>query len=251
MPRYRVVLAQPNAELMRIFSDYLKRSALEVIGAQGIASTLEACRRFRPDLVAAENHLENGDSGIELVQQIRAESSLEGLPFLLLSETITPEERLAALNAGADDYLLKPFSMRELLYRCERLAQLRRRTDPGELSGDLARFKSTDILQMLEANQATGVLHIDGEEHQGEIHLLDGYICGGFAADVTGEDAAYRLIPVRNGRFQFVRSDIRSNIQSVRSTTELMMEALRRHDEGVKAPAKAKPQKASGLPSSA
>ena len=46
-----------------------------------------------------------------------------------------------------------------------------------------------------------------------------------------------RLIPVRNGRFHFVRSNIRSNMQSVRSTTEFMMEALRRHDEGAKQPA--------------
>jgi hypothetical protein len=80
------------------------------------------------------------------------------------------------------------------------------------------------------------VLHIDGE-YQGEIHLLDGYICGCFVDGHRGEEAAYRLIPVRNGRFHFVRSNIRSNIKSVRSTTEFMMEALRRHDEKAKLPA--------------
>ena len=43
--------------------------------------------------------------------------------------------------------------------------------------------------------------------------------------------AAYQLIPVRRGRFFFIRTNIRSNMQAVHSTTELMMEALRRHDE--------------------
>ncbi|HXV61693.1 MAG TPA: DUF4388 domain-containing protein, partial [Vicinamibacteria bacterium] len=104
------------------------------------------------------------------------------------------------------------------------------------LSGDLARFKSSDILQLLEANQATGVLRIDGDR-AGEIHLLDGHICGSFSDELTGEEAAYRLIPVRNGRFHFVRADIRSNVQAIRSTTEFMMEAFRRHDEKANQPA--------------
>ncbi len=158
------------------------------------------------------------------------------VPVLLLSGAATPEERLDSLISGAEDYLLKPFTMKELVYRCERLIVHQRKSELGELSGDLARFKSTDVLQLLEANQATGVLHIDGE-CKGEIHLLDGYICGCFAENHKGEEAAYRLIPVRNGRFHFIRSNIRSNIQNVRSTTEFMMEALRRHDERAKLPA--------------
>jgi hypothetical protein len=48
---------------------------------------------------------------------------------------------------------------------------------------------------------------------------------------MRGEEAVYRLIPIRRGRFHFVRTNIRSNIQNLRSTTEFMMEALRRHDE--------------------
>lgn len=235
MSRHRVVLVQPNTELMRIFSEYLTQSALEIIGAADADEALDTARRARPDLIACEAELPSG-SGLSVLRAIRAEPGLETIPVLILSSTITPEERLTMLTSGADEYLLKPFSMRELLIRCERLIEGHRRGDPGELSGDLARFKSTDILQMLEANQATGVLRIEGD-HVGEIHLLDGYICGCFSGSHTGEEAAYRLIPVRNGRFHFVRSNIRSNIQSVRSTTEFMMEALRRHDEKEKQPA--------------
>ncbi len=236
MSRYRALLVEPNTELRRIFCDYLKRSGLEIVDAIDAGGALETARRERPDMIATEDELPGGASGLELVRALRAEADLKSIPVLMLSGTVTPEERLDALTSGADDYLLKPFSMRELIYRCERLIAYYRRNEPGELSGDLARFKSTDVLQMLEANQATGVLHIDGD-HNGEIHLLDGYICGCFSDEYKGEEAAYRLIPVRNGRFHFVRSNIRSNIQSVRSTTEFMMEALRRHDEGVKQPA--------------
>lgn len=230
MSRYRVLLIEPNTELRKVFGEYLRRAELEVIESIDAAGALDSSRRDRPDVIVCEDELPGGANGLELVRALRSEPDLSSMPVLFITGMATPEERLDALQSGADDYLLKPFTMRELIYRCERLISYYRRNEPGELSGDLARFKSTDVLQMLEANQATGVLHIDGD-YKGEIHLLDGYICGGFADELKGEEAAYRLIPVRNGRFHFVRSNIRSNIQSIRSTTEFMMEALRRHDE--------------------
>ena len=85
---------------------------------------------------------------------------------------------------------------------------------------------------MLEANQATGVLHIDGDRH-GEIHMHEGRICGSFAGDLTDEAAALHLIPVKWGRFRFVSTGVRYNGQDYRSTTQLMLLALQRHDESV------------------
>ena len=235
MSRYRVLLVEPNAELLRVFSDYFKRSGLEVVDAVDAGSGLETSRRDCPDMIACEAELPGGAGGLEFTRALRAEPDLKSIPILILSGTIMPEERWEAISSGADDYLVKPFTMRELIYRCERLISFYRSNEPGELSGDLARFKSTDVLQMLEANQSTGVLHIDGDP-KGEIHLLYGYICGCFSDDFKGEEAAYRLIPVREGRFHFVRANITSNIESLRSTTEFMMEAFRRHDEREKQP---------------
>jgi CheY-like chemotaxis protein len=229
MSRFRILLIEPNPELARVLGEYLQRCDLGVIKASDAQQGLDAARRERPDLVLSETELSGAD-GLALVRALRVEADLRETPFILMSSDSSPEQRLASLDSGADDYILKPFSMRELVLRCQRHITNHRRNEPGELSGDLSRFKTTDILQMLEANQATGVLHVDGDV-TGEIHLLDGYICGGFAGTSRGEEATYRLIPVRRGRFHFVRTNIRSNIQNLRSTTEFMMEALRRHDE--------------------
>ncbi len=229
MSRFRILLVEPNPELARVLGEYLQRCDLGVIKAPDAQQGLDSARRERPDLVLSETELSGAD-GLALVRALRVEPDLRETPFILISSDSSPEQRLASLDSGADDYILKPFSMRELVLRCQRHIASHRRNEPGELSGDLSRFKTTDILQMLEANQATGVLHVDGNV-SGEIHLLDGYICGGFAGTSRGEEATYRLIPVRRGRFHFVRTNIRSNIQNLRSTTEFMMEALRRHDE--------------------
>ncbi|HEY7700642.1 MAG TPA: response regulator, partial [Vicinamibacteria bacterium] len=175
MSRYRVLLVEPNRDLGRILQDYLGRADLDVLCATDAGSALDLARRERPDLIVSEAELPGGASGLELVRALATETDLAAVPLLLLSGAATPEERLDSLNSGAEDYLLKPFTMKELVYRCERLIVHHRKSELGELSGDLARFKSTDVLQLLEANQATGVLHIDGE-FKGEIHLLDGYI---------------------------------------------------------------------------
>jgi CheY-like chemotaxis protein len=235
MAHFRILLVEPNVDLARILDEYFQRCDLEVIKAPDAQQGLELARRERPDLVLSESELPGAD-GLAFVRALRVESDLRKTPFILLSSDSSPEQRLASLDSGADDYVLKPFSMKELVLRCQQQITNHRRSEPGELSGDLSRFKTTDILQMLEANQATGVLHVEGD-FGGEIHLLDGYICGGFAGRMRGEEAVYRLIPIRRGRFHFVRTNIRSNIQNLRSTTEFMMEALRRHDENEAQPA--------------
>ena len=90
---------------------------VEVVAAIDAGSALETTRRERPDMIACESELPGGADGLELVRALKAESDLSGIPVLILSSSITPEERLAAISSGADDYILKPFTMRELIYR--------------------------------------------------------------------------------------------------------------------------------------
>ncbi len=236
MSRHRILIIEPNLELSEVLQEYLVKSGFEVSPLPDAQQALRVIGRETPDLVLCEEELPDMD-GLAFSRALRGVPGSDGLPLILISGDSTPEHRLACLDSGAHDYLLKPFSMKELVRRCRQQIEFSQRGELGELSGDLSHFKTTDILQILEANQATGVLRIETKETQGEIHLLDGYICGGFAGPELGEEAVYRLVPLRRGRFMFVHSDIRSNIQSVRSTTEFMMEALRRHDERERQPA--------------
>ncbi len=241
MARYRILIIEPNPDLSGVLQEYLARSDFDVAAFRDAREALPAVRRETPDLVLCEDDLPEMD-GLAFGKALRAGPGFDKLPLILVSGNSTPEHRLACLDSGANDYLLKPFSMKELVRRCRTQIEAHRRNEQGELSGDLSHFKTTDILQLLEANQATGVIRIDTDETIGEIHLLDGYICGGFTGQHQGEEAVYRLIPLRRGRFNFVHSNIRSNIQSVRSTTEFMMEALRRHDEQERQPAPSRDQ---------
>jgi hypothetical protein len=101
--------------------------------------------------------------------------------------------------------------------------------DEAELSGNLGYFNNTDVLQMLEAARATGVLFVDGE-YMGQIHLEGGRICGCFADSLDEYEAAFRLIIADRGRFHFIPSGVRSNLLTSRTTTQLVLEAQLRLD---------------------
>ena len=93
-----------------------------------------------------------------------------------------------------------------------------------ELSGNLGYFDSADVLQVLEATRATGVLYVKGP-YTGEIQLLEGRICRCFSEGLTEEEAAFRLVVARRGRFHFISCPVPASAQRDRTTTQLVLEA--------------------------
>jgi signal transduction histidine kinase len=123
----RVLVADDNADMR----DYLRRLlgqhwAVEVVG-DGQAA-LESVHARRPDLVLTDVMMPRLD-GFALLRALRAEPELGDLPVILLSARAGEESRVEGLEAGADDYLVKPFSARELVARVNahlELARMRR-----------------------------------------------------------------------------------------------------------------------------
>ncbi len=126
----RVLLADDNADMRHYVQRLL---AAEGYRAEAVAdgeAALAAARRQAPDLVLADVMMPGLD-GFELLAALRAEPSLRDVPVLLLSARAGEEARVEGLGEGADDYLTKPFSTRELLARIAgnlKLARIRRQT---------------------------------------------------------------------------------------------------------------------------
>ena len=111
----RVLLADDNAD-MREYVRRLLGGICEVrTVADGLAA-LKAIREHRPDLVLSDVMMPGLD-GFELLRQIRADASIHDIPVILVSARAGEENRIEGLEAGADDYLIKPFSARELVAR--------------------------------------------------------------------------------------------------------------------------------------
>jgi DNA-binding response OmpR family regulator len=113
--RPRVLIADDNAELRSFIRRLLsERYDVEMV-ADGRAA-LEAIRRRRPNLLLTDVVMPHLD-GIALLKAIRADEVLRTLPVIVLTERTEMDSRIAGLEAGADDYLVKPFSPRELMAR--------------------------------------------------------------------------------------------------------------------------------------
>lgn len=123
----RIVLADDNAD-MREYAGRLLGKFWEIeLVADGEAA-LAAIRKRRPDLVLTDVMMPRLD-GFGLIQAIRFDENLRDLPVIMLSARAGEEARVEGLDAGADDYLTKPFSGRELIARIAsnlKLARLRK-----------------------------------------------------------------------------------------------------------------------------
>ncbi len=113
--RARILFADDNADMR----DYLKRLLQSHYTVQTVAdgqAALAALEEFHPDLILTDVMMPKMD-GIELLQALRANAQTKTLPVILLSARAGEEASIEGLQIGADDYLVKPFSARELLAR--------------------------------------------------------------------------------------------------------------------------------------
>ncbi len=140
----KVLVVDDEPKLAAIARDYLVAAGFVVIvapdGPQGLALT----RKERPDLVVLDLMLPGMD-GLDVCREIRRESSV---PIIMLTARVEETDKLIGLALGADDYLTKPFSPRELVARVRVILRRAAGSEPpeliraGELSLDRTRYQA-------------------------------------------------------------------------------------------------------------
>ncbi len=138
----RVLIVDDNAD-MRNYVQRLLGPTCAVETAVNGRAALELIRQRKPDLVLSDVMMPELD-GLGLLNALRADSELRDLPVILLSARAGEDARIEGLDAGADDYLTKPFSARELIARVNANLQMARvrRDATRELRESEARFRN-------------------------------------------------------------------------------------------------------------
>ena len=113
----RVLVADDNAD-MRAYLTRLLSARFEVEVANDGTAALQAARAQRPDVIVSDVMMPGLD-GFELLAALRSSDETRAIPFIMLSARAGEEARIDGLNAGADDYLVKPFTARDLVARVE------------------------------------------------------------------------------------------------------------------------------------
>jgi signal transduction histidine kinase/FixJ family two-component response regulator len=150
----RIILADDNVD-MRDYVRRLLNQHYEVAAVSDGVAALSAIQQQVPDLVLTDVMMPNLD-GFGLLQALRSDPQTKEVPIIMLSARAGEEARLEGLEAGADDYLIKPFSARELLVRVEatlKLSQLRQEAAQREqalrLEAETARQQVETILSSI------------------------------------------------------------------------------------------------------
>ncbi|MBL1100202.1 response regulator transcription factor [Streptomyces coffeae] len=149
-----VVVAEDNADQAELVRRYLEHEGHEVTLAHDGRSALDLLRGRRPDLLVLDVMMPRVD-GLDVCRVIRAEPRLAHLPVLMLTARSSEDDLLLGLDLGADDYMTKPFSPRELMAR---VRSLLRRGDRGP-SAAAGREAHTPVLR-------AGPVTVDRARHE-------------------------------------------------------------------------------------
>jgi DNA-binding response OmpR family regulator len=149
MPPVRTVLVvDDEPEIVRILRDYLERAGFAVLTASDGAVAVAVARRERPDLVILDLTMPSLD-GLDVARALRREGEL---PIIMLTARTEESDRVAGLELGADDYVTKPFSPREVVARVRAVL---RRTD--------SRSQESDVVTVGTA------IHLDAQRHEATV----------------------------------------------------------------------------------
>ncbi|MCK6526548.1 response regulator transcription factor [Myxococcota bacterium] len=155
----RILLVEDEEDILALMEYTLRQEGFATVRASTGRQAIEQARRERPDLVLLDLMLPDL-GGAEVCRRLRADGDTAGIPIIMVTARVGEVDRVVGFEAGADDYVTKPFSPRELVLRVR--AVLRRSR------GDLG---DTPALRFEEAS-----LRIDEERHRvwvggEEVHL--------------------------------------------------------------------------------
>jgi two-component system phosphate regulon response regulator PhoB len=177
MARERILLVEDEPDIAEVLQYNLEKEGFDVELARRGDSGLEAIRREVPDLILLDLMLPGLD-GLELTRLLKRDPATAHLPIVMLTARSEEVDRIVGLELGADDYISKPFSPREVVLRVKAVL---RRLQPEETA-------ASEVLQV-------GGIELDISGHQLRL--------GGKEVPLTAtEFRLLRLLMERNGRVQ-------------------------------------------------
>jgi two-component system, OmpR family, phosphate regulon response regulator PhoB len=173
----RILVVDDEADVTELVSYHLRAKGYQVETTNNPTGSLSVARTFLPDLVILDVMMPDLN-GIQICRLLRADPQLESVPVIFLTAKAEESDRIQGLETGADDYICKPFSTKELVLRVQSVL---RRAHDGEVENS----------KRLQA----GEIVIDVERHEALI--------SGKAVELTAtEFKLLRLLMERRGRVQ-------------------------------------------------
>jgi CheY-like chemotaxis protein len=204
-------------------------------GADALLKVIDA----QPDVILCDYKMPGLD-GRQLFEKLRGREATRHIPFLFMASRPDIEERLRPLVDGVEDFITKPFLIKDLVRIAKKvidrlhLEKLQKRASrPGVIQGRLEEMSMIDLMQSLEMGQKSCRLMVQNNGVQGELYFAGGQCRDAKVGKVEGDEAVYKVVLWTAGDFEidFNAANASTKTTTTKNTTGLLMEAMRLMDE--------------------
>ena len=224
--RRTVLLVDSDPEETTVLDMRFSSAGFDVLVARDAEEATTRLKRG-VDAVVCEVELP-GSSGFDLLKKIREERDT---PVIFLTVRGDRAGINRGFELGAADYLVKPTSPDVVVAKTSQLLE-RDRSGGRGVTGSLREMSLPDVVQVLSNGRRNGRLIIKADGKQGEVHFGEGAIWQATFGPHKGEDAFYAMLLLTDGEFQLDPSFVPSTRAIQKSTEGLLLEGMRRMDEG-------------------
>jgi CheY-like chemotaxis protein len=190
-----------------------------------------------PDLIISDYKMPGLD-GRQLYEKLRGREQTRHIPFIFAAGRADIEEKLRPLVDGVEDFIPKPFFLRDLVRLAKKvvdrlhLEKLQQRASrPGVIQGRLEEMSILDLMQSLEMGQKSCRLTLRHGSEQCELYFVTGQCKHARLGSTEGDPAVYQVVNWAEGDFEIDFNASSDRATTTRSTTGLLMEAMRLLDE--------------------
>jgi CheY-like chemotaxis protein len=234
----RLLVAEDNPLVRDLIQKGLDPHCEVIIAEDGADALLKVIDE-PPDVILCDYKMP-GLNGRQLFEKLRGREQTRHIPFLFMASRGDIEERLRPLIDGVEDFIAKPFLLKDLIRVTKKvldrihLEKLQKRASrPGVIQGRLEEMSMTDLLQSLEMGQKSCRLIVRKGPERGEMYFASGQCRDAKIGDLEGDEAVYKVILWAEGEFEidFNAANASTRTTTTRNTTGLLMEAMRLMDE--------------------
>src|SRR6201998_4322873 len=202
----KLLLAEDNPMVRDLVAKGLEPFCEVSIAADGADALLKVIDE-PPDVILCDYNMP-GLNGRQLFEKLRARDSTRHIPFLFMASRADIEERLRPLIDGAEDFIAKPFLVKDLVRSTKKvvdrlhLEKLQKQASrPGVIQGRLEERSMIDLMQSLEMGQKSCRLVLKKAGEAGELYFASGQCRDAKSGNVEGDDAVYRVLLWSAGDF--------------------------------------------------
>jgi CheY-like chemotaxis protein len=233
---FKILVVDDNSTILRLLCQSLEKCG-EVVTATDGADALVKAVESRPDLIISDYSIPVMN-GRALFEKLRVRAETAEIPFVFLASQKEIDERLRMVVDGVEDYLVKPFFVRELSRRVRRItARLYQQKMEklgirgGAIAGRLSEMNLIDWMQSLEQGRKTCTLLLRSGADSCALYFNQGQVTHAVCGNLHGNEAVYKVLTWADGEWEVDFSRFSSEHTTTLSTQGLMMEGLRLLDE--------------------